>query len=151
MLAQLRSRPSGSYSHAGRLLSAEIGKLECYLRVQESAAWLPAFSAGSSVESLWNGWPTRFAGHPDIAEPAAAVDSRCALAAEPPTVRRMTDTPSGSPATSRAPGAVLLAIGVVFLAVGSSGQRGAFIAVGAAFIAIGVALLVRQRRAGGPK
>jgi hypothetical protein len=46
---------------------------------------------------------------------------------------------------------VFLVIGIVFLAVGSSGQRGAFIAVGASFIAIGLALLVRQRRAGGPK
>jgi hypothetical protein len=63
----------------------------------------------------------------------------------------MTDKPNGVPATSRTPGAVFLAIGVVFLAVGSSGQRGAFIAVGAAFIAIGVALLVRQRRGGGLK
>jgi len=62
----------------------------------------------------------------------------------------MTDKPSDVPVASRAPGAVFLTIGVVFLAVGSSGQR-AFIAVGAAFIAVGVALLVRQRRAGGPK
>jgi hypothetical protein len=62
----------------------------------------------------------------------------------------MNDKPNDAPATSQAPGAVFLTIGVVFLAVGSSGQR-AFIAVGAAFIAIGVALLVRQRRAGGPK
>jgi len=63
----------------------------------------------------------------------------------------MTDAPSGSPARSRAPGAVFLVIGIVFLAVGSSGQRTAFIAVGAAFIAVGVALLVRHRLAGGPK
>jgi hypothetical protein len=62
----------------------------------------------------------------------------------------MTDKSNGAPATSRAPGAVFLTIGVVFLAVGSSGQR-AFIAVGAAFVAIGIALLVRQRRAGGPQ
>jgi hypothetical protein len=63
----------------------------------------------------------------------------------------MMETRNGSSAKSRAPGAVFLVIGIVFLAVGSSGQRGAFIAVGASFIAIGLALLVRQRRAGGPK
>ena len=62
----------------------------------------------------------------------------------------MTDQPGGVPATSRAPAAVFLTIGVVFVAVGSSGQR-AFLAVGAAFIAIAIALLVRRPRTGGPK
>jgi hypothetical protein len=62
----------------------------------------------------------------------------------------MTDKPNDFSARGRAPGAPFLTIGVVFIAVGSSGQR-AFIAIGAAFIAVGVALLVRQRRAGGPK
>jgi hypothetical protein len=40
--------------------------------------------------------------------------------------------------------------GVPFLAIGVSGQR-AFLGVGVAFIAIGVALLARQKRAGGSK
>jgi LPXTG-motif cell wall-anchored protein len=62
----------------------------------------------------------------------------------------MIDQPRGVSATSRAPAAVFLTIGVVFVAVGSSGQR-AFLAVGAAFIAIGSALLVRKRRADGVK
>jgi hypothetical protein len=61
----------------------------------------------------------------------------------------MTDQGSGGPARRQAPAAVFFGVGVVFLAVGSSGQRGAMIAVGAAFIAIGAVLLVRQKRAGG--
>jgi hypothetical protein len=45
---------------------------------------------------------------------------------------------------------VFFTIGVIFLAVGSSGQS-TFIAVGAAFMAVGVALLVRPPRVRGPK
>jgi hypothetical protein len=66
-------------------------------------------------------------------------------------IRRMTDEPNIGSARPRAPAAVFFGIGVVFLAVGSSGQRSAMIAVGAAFLAIGVVLLVRQKRAGGPR
>jgi hypothetical protein len=63
----------------------------------------------------------------------------------------MTDQPNTAPARPRAPAAVFFGVGVVFLAVGSSGHRGAMIAVGAAIIAIGLVLLVRQKRAGGPR
>jgi len=62
----------------------------------------------------------------------------------------MTNLPNDASVKSRAPGAAFLVIGVVFIAIGSSGQR-AFIAIGAAFIAVGVAFLMRQRRTGGPK
>ena len=48
------------------------------------------------------------------------------------------------------PGIPFLILGVAFLAIGVSGQRG-FWGIGAAFLAIGVAMLVRQRRAGGLK
>jgi hypothetical protein len=41
-----------------------------------------------------------------------------------------------------------IVIGVVFIAIGSSGQR-AFLAIGAAFIILGMVSLVRQRRANG--
>ena len=63
----------------------------------------------------------------------------------------MTDQGPTGPGRRGAPAAVFFGIGVVFLAVGSSGQRGAMIGVGAAFIAIGVVLLVRQKRSGGPR
>jgi hypothetical protein len=49
---------------------------------------------------------------------------------------------------NKAPGIVFLAIGIVFIAVGSSG-RTAFLAIGAAFLAIGIVTSVRARR-GGP-
>jgi hypothetical protein len=49
----------------------------------------------------------------------------------------------------RGPGAALLVIGVVFVAVGSSGQR-AFLATGLAFLAVGVVLLLRARSGTGP-
>jgi len=48
----------------------------------------------------------------------------------------------------KAPGAVFIALGVVFIAIGSSGQR-AFLGVGAAFLVIGVVSLIRLRRSGG--
>jgi len=51
---------------------------------------------------------------------------------------------------SGAPGIAFLVIGVVFIAIGSSGQR-AFIGVGAAFAVIGVVMMVRQRRETGLK
>jgi hypothetical protein len=43
-----------------------------------------------------------------------------------------------------------IVIGIAFLAIGAAGQRN-FQAIGVAFLAIGIALLVRQRRAGGSK
>jgi hypothetical protein len=43
-----------------------------------------------------------------------------------------------------------LALGVIFLAIGTGGQRN-FIAIGAAFLAIGVVFLARSRRARGSK
>jgi hypothetical protein len=51
---------------------------------------------------------------------------------------------------SGAPGIALIVIGVVFIAIGSSGQR-AFIGLGAAFAVIGLVYLLRQRRAAGLK
>jgi membrane-bound ClpP family serine protease len=51
---------------------------------------------------------------------------------------------------SGAPGIALIVIGVVFIAIGSSGQR-AFVGLGAAFAVIGLVLLLRQRRAAGLK
>jgi membrane-bound ClpP family serine protease len=45
------------------------------------------------------------------------------------------------------PGVALFVVGVVFLAVGSSGQRG-LLGIGAAFIVIGLVLLARQRQGG---
>jgi hypothetical protein len=53
-------------------------------------------------------------------------------------------------ASMKAPGAVFIALGVVFIAVGSSGQR-AFLGVGAAFLVIGLVSLMRQRRGDGPR
>ena len=49
---------------------------------------------------------------------------------------------------SGAPGIALMVIGVVFIAIGSSGQR-ALLGVGAAFVVIGLVSLVRQRRSAG--
>ena len=46
-----------------------------------------------------------------------------------------------------APGIVFVVLGVVFIAIGSSGQR-AFLGLGAAFLVIGLVSLVRQRRGG---
>lgn len=51
---------------------------------------------------------------------------------------------------SGAPGIVFIVIGVVFIAIGSSG-RPPLAGVGAAFAVIGVAMLMRQRREGGLK
>jgi membrane-bound ClpP family serine protease len=45
-------------------------------------------------------------------------------------------------------GIALFVVGVVFLVIGSSGQR-AFLGVGAALIVIGLIFMLRQRR-GGP-
>jgi len=46
-----------------------------------------------------------------------------------------------------APGIVFIAVGVAFMAIGSSGRR-AFLAIGAAFIVIGLVSLRRQRNGG---
>ena len=43
------------------------------------------------------------------------------------------------------PGIALFVVGVVFLAIGSSGKPG-LLGVGAAFIVIGLVFLIRQRR-----
>jgi hypothetical protein len=51
---------------------------------------------------------------------------------------------------TRTPSLAFLIVGVVFLTIGASGQRG-FIALGTAFIAIGIAFLVRGRRGGRSK
>ncbi|HWZ86878.1 MAG TPA: hypothetical protein VN032_11795 [Thermoanaerobaculia bacterium] len=48
----------------------------------------------------------------------------------------------------KAPGIALFVVGVVFIAIGSSGNR-LLLGVGAAFVAIGLASLARGRRAGG--
>jgi membrane protein implicated in regulation of membrane protease activity len=48
------------------------------------------------------------------------------------------------------PGVVFIALGVVFIAVGSSGQR-ALLGVGFAFLVVGLVYVIRQRRAGEPK
>jgi len=50
--------------------------------------------------------------------------------------------------TTGAPGIVFIVLGVVFIAIGSSGQR-AFLGIGAAFAVIGLISLIRQRRAEG--
>ena len=55
------------------------------------------------------------------------------------------DRPSRPP---RGPGAALIAIGVVFLAIGSAGPH-AFLPIGVVFIVIGGVLLARARSAGG--
>ena len=47
-----------------------------------------------------------------------------------------------------ASGIAFIVLGVVFIAIGSSGQR-AFLGVGAAFAVIGLVSLIRQRRAEG--
>ena len=49
-----------------------------------------------------------------------------------------------------APGVVFITLGVVFIAVGSSGQR-ALLGVGFAFLVVGLVYVIRQRRASGPK
>ncbi|MDQ2942691.1 MAG: hypothetical protein M3R21_03365 [Candidatus Dormibacteraeota bacterium] len=51
---------------------------------------------------------------------------------------------------SGAPGIALIVIGVVFIAVGSSGRL-FLLGVGAAFVVVGLISLVRQRRAAGLK
>jgi len=43
-----------------------------------------------------------------------------------------------------------LALGVIFLAIGTAGQRN-FLGIGAAFLAIGAVFLAQNRRARGPK
>ena len=50
--------------------------------------------------------------------------------------------------SQRASSMAFIAIGVVFIAIGSSGQR-AFLGLGAVFIVLGFVMLARQRRAGG--
>jgi drug/metabolite transporter (DMT)-like permease len=45
-------------------------------------------------------------------------------------------------------GIAFFVIGVVFIAIGSSGQR-AFLGVGAAFIVVGIIAMIRQRRGAG--
>jgi LPXTG-motif cell wall-anchored protein len=52
--------------------------------------------------------------------------------------------------SSTAGGAAFIVVGVVFIAIGSSGQR-AFIAIGAAFVLIGFIFIARRRRVGGLK
>jgi len=52
--------------------------------------------------------------------------------------------------SATAGGAAFIVVGVVFIAIGSSGQR-AFIAIGAAFVLIGFVFLGRRRGAGGVK
>jgi hypothetical protein len=49
-----------------------------------------------------------------------------------------------------APGIVFITLGVVFIAIGSSGQRALF-GVGVAFFVIGLVSVVRQRWTGGSK
>ena len=51
---------------------------------------------------------------------------------------------------SKAGGVAFLAVGVAFLALGSSGQR-AYLPIGLAFIVIGVIFLLRRRQSGGAK
>jgi len=48
---------------------------------------------------------------------------------------------------STAGGAVFVVVGVVFIAIGSSGQH-AFLPIGLAFMAIGFMFIARQRRSG---
>ena len=52
-----------------------------------------------------------------------------------------------SKSTSRA---AFVVVGVVFTAIGSSGQR-AFLPIGLAFVVIGFMFIARQRRSGGLK
>ena len=47
-------------------------------------------------------------------------------------------------------GAAFVVVGVVFIAIGSSGQR-AFLPIGLAFVVIGFMFIARQRRSGGLK
>jgi hypothetical protein len=49
--------------------------------------------------------------------------------------------------SSTAGGAAFIVVGVVFIAIGSSGQH-AFMPIGAAFAVIGFILIARRRRAG---
>lgn len=51
---------------------------------------------------------------------------------------------------SAAGGAAFLVVGVVFLAIGSGGQR-AFLPIGMAFIASGIAFIARGRRERRPR
>ncbi len=51
---------------------------------------------------------------------------------------------------SIAGGLAFVAVGVVFIALGSSGQR-AYLPIGAAFLLIGFVFIIRQRRSGGVK
>ncbi|HEY7679701.1 MAG TPA: hypothetical protein VIC04_04220 [Terriglobia bacterium] len=51
---------------------------------------------------------------------------------------------------SIAGGLAFIAVGVVFIALGSSGQR-AYLPIGVAFALIGVLFIVRQRRSSGLK
>ncbi len=69
------------------------------------------------------------------------------LAADPPATRR--GRPHGESEMKKAgtPGVALFVVGIVFLAIGSSGRPG-LLGVGAAFIVIGLVFLIRQRRGG---
>ena len=51
---------------------------------------------------------------------------------------------------SIAGGMAFVVVGVVFIAIGSSGQR-AFIPIGVAFVVIGFIFIARQRRSGSLK
>ena len=51
---------------------------------------------------------------------------------------------------STAGGAAFIVVGVVFIAIGSSGQRAA-LPIGLAFTVIGFMFIARQRRSWGPK
>jgi hypothetical protein len=51
---------------------------------------------------------------------------------------------------STAGGGAFVVVGVVFIAIGSSGQRG-FLPIGIAFIVIGFMFIARRRRSGGLK
>jgi drug/metabolite transporter (DMT)-like permease len=51
---------------------------------------------------------------------------------------------------STAGGVAFVVVGVIFIAMGSSGQR-AFLPIGGAFALIGIVFIVRQRRSGAIK
>jgi hypothetical protein len=80
-----------------------------------------------------------------VSETARSQDTPDAqLPASPPCPALRVNTMKGRPGIS------FVIMGVVFLGIGASGQRN-FLGIGVAFLAIGIALLVRQKRAGGSK
>jgi hypothetical protein len=78
---------------------------------------------------------------------ASRIGFASALAADASPIRLTRQQEGSGMSGARTSGIALFVVGVVFLAIGSSGRVG-LLGVGAAFIVIGLVLMIRQRRGG---